>query len=93
MNSQSISGWLQDKSLWVALLGLVLPSLSAKLGVQLSSDKISALIVIAVTYILAHKSKSAFILWSEMKQKALAAVSDPAPAPAPVLAPAAPAAT
>jgi hypothetical protein len=85
MDSQSISGWLQDKALWVTLLGLILPPISAKLGVQLSADKIAALVVMVVGYVAAHKLKSGAILLAELKAKALAAVTDAPAAPPPAL--------
>lgn len=80
MDSQSISGWLEDKALWVTVLSVILPPISAAAHVNLDPNKIGAMVAIAVTFIVTHKLKSGVILWTEIKQRALALVSD-APAP------------
>lgn len=80
MDSQSITPWYLDKNLYVTVLGMILPMLSAKLGVQLSADKIAGLVLLVVTFVSAHSWKSAVILLKELEQKALSKVTDPAPA-------------
>lgn len=87
MTSNSITPWLQDKGVWMTVLGLILPPLSAKLGIQLSADKIAAMAVMVVSFVLAHKLKSWSILLSELKYKAMSEVSDSpdaVPTPSPV---------
>lgn len=75
MNTQSNTPFYLDKGLYVAILGMFLPVLSAKLGVPLDGNKIATIITFGVTFIVAHKAKSGAVLLAEIKQRALATVT------------------
>jgi hypothetical protein len=72
MDSKSITPAWNDKALYVTILGMFLPAISAKVGIDLSPDKIAAIITIAVGYIASHKWKSATILKAELAADAKA---------------------
>ena len=73
--SQSVTPAWKDKALWVTVLGLLLPVLSAKLGVQLDPDKVAGILILAASYVIAHKGKSAAIVVAEIKAAAVRAVA------------------
>lgn len=74
--SQIITPPWQDKALWLAVLTPLLTALSNKLGVQLDSSAVVALVVPVVVYIAAHKWKTTTLA------KALIAADNPPPSPA-----------
>lgn len=76
MNTASVTPWYLDKSFYVFILNLVLPLVAEKSGVHISADKVAALAVVSVGFIVTHGWKSAKILALELEQKALAAVED-----------------
>lgn len=75
MQTQSVTPALQDKALWVTILGLFLPLVSAKLGIQLDPAKIAAIVVTVVSFVVSHKAKSGAILLKELELKALSQVT------------------
>lgn len=81
MTSQSSTPVWLDKNMYVLVLSLLLPTLSEKLGVELSAEKIAALALVAVGYIATHGIKSAKILLKELEMKALAVVVVEPPKP------------
>jgi hypothetical protein len=75
MESQSQTPFYLDKGLYVAVLAMILPVLSAKLGIQLDAEKLAGIILSAMTFIVAHKVKSGQVLLAEIRARAVQAVT------------------
>lgn len=78
MNTKAITPILQDKALWVTVLGVLLQPLSAKLGITLDPSQVYGLAFLLVSYVVAHKWKSAMITLAEVGAAGVNTVQLPA---------------
>jgi hypothetical protein len=70
MESQSVTKWYLDKSLYLTVLGILLPLISKWIGFELDTEKVAAILIPVVAYVVAHKVKSGAVLIAEIKAKA-----------------------
>lgn len=77
--SQSDTPFYLDKSLYVTVLGFLLPFLGKWVGVELDPVKTAGILLLAVGFVVSHKIKSGSVLVAEIKAKALATVTASAP--------------
>lgn len=62
----AITPILQDKALWVTLLGVLLQPISKKLGINLDPPQVYGIFALLVGYVAAHKWKSAAIVLAQI---------------------------
>jgi hypothetical protein len=67
METQSITPWYLDKSLWLLVTNPLLNILSSKLGISLSPEAFIATLLPVITFIIMHKWKSGKIVIAEIE--------------------------
>jgi hypothetical protein len=79
-----VTPWYLDKALYVMVFGAILPFVSTAIGIPLDPEKVIALVIPVVAYIIAHKAKSGAVLIAEIKARAIEQVAkEPRPAQTP----------
>ena len=74
MDSQANTPFYSDKSFWMVILGIILPIISKKIGIQLSVEEIAGLVTTIIAFVAGNKWKSAAITVAEIRAKASANV-------------------
>lgn len=70
-----IKPFFADRSLYLTVFAMVLPFISAKLGVPLDAGKCADLAVVVAAFVLAHKGQTWAVFATQMKHDALAVVA------------------
>jgi len=66
MNSQANTPFWLDKSLWVAILGVLFAALNKKFGLGLDAAEVATILIPVAAYIAGNKWKSATIVKAEI---------------------------
>lgn len=74
----AITPVLQDKALWVTILGVVLQPVSKKLGIQMDPAQVYGIFALLIGYVAAHKWKSAAIALAQVGAAGINAAPLPA---------------